>query len=69
MALYPISTSARMEPLDPPEPTPTELFEECEHRGACLRLLDIYERQEVSDAPSWFAARMLKCSECEEWDG
>lgn len=69
MALYPISTSARMEPLDPPEPTQDELFEECSHREACTRVLAMYEHHDIYDAPSRFKAGMLKCSRCEEWDG
>lgn len=68
MALYPISTSARMEPLDPPEPTQDELFEECEHRGACERLYQMFVDNREHIGWKEDMARILKCDDCEEFE-
>lgn len=67
MALYPISMSDRMEPLEEPEHTAVEWMGLCTHYAACERLY----RRFVDDCEhiGWREdmARLLRCSDCEEW--
>lgn len=69
MAVYPVSTSDRTEPLDEPERTPLEWMDECDHRGACERCY-----RELVDGREFFGwedemARRLGCADCECWEG
>lgn len=67
MALYPISTSDRMEPLDEPERTAVEWMSLCTHNGACERLYQMFvdNREHVGWKDDM--ARILRCHDCEEW--
>lgn len=69
MAVYPVSTSDRTEPLDEPERTPLEWMDECDHRGACERCY-----RELVEGREFFGwmdemARRLGCADCECWEG
>lgn len=67
MPVYPTSFSDRMEPLEEPEPTAFEVMDMCTHNGACERLYQMFI--DSRDHLGWREdmARILKCSECEEW--
>jgi len=67
MALYPISTSDRMEPLDE-DPTPAEVMEGCAHADACRRVLEMLDGPVNDESFAWMddLAARLGCATCEE---
>lgn len=67
MALYPVSTSDRMEPLDEPERTAVEWMALCTHNGACERLYQTFVDNREHIGWKEDMARILKCDDCEEW--
>ena len=70
MPLYPISTSARMEPLDEPEPTAVDVMCECSHAEACRRILELLDGPVDEGRVGWMdgLAALLGCADCEEVD-
>lgn len=67
MALYPISTSDRMEPPEEPERTGVEWMELCTHCGACERLYQTFIDSRNHIGWREDMARILKCDDCEWW--
>lgn len=67
MAVYPVSTSDRMEPLDEPERTAVEWMSLCTHNGACERLYQMFVDDRNHDGWKDDMARILRCHDCEEW--
>ena len=66
MALYPISTSAQMEPLEVQESN-RDIMLSCTHCGACEHA---YLMLHEGMAEDWEkVADRLECADCEEWDG
>lgn len=65
MALYPNSTSDRMEPLDDPKPSPREWMLQCVHCCACE---STYRGLMRDPNPNWEqVAKRLGCDDCEEF--
>lgn len=71
MALVPISISARMEPLDEPDPTAADVMCRCDHMEACRRILELLDGPVDEERLCWMnrLAARLGCADCEEWDG
>jgi len=63
MALYPVSISDRMEPLEQEE-SEREVMEGCTHCDACERA---YFKEHTLNDPD-LIARWLDCYDCEEWE-
>lgn len=67
MALYPISTSDRMEPPEEPERTGVEWMELCAHCKACERLYQTFVDDREHSGWREDMARIMRCSDCGEW--